>query len=213
MTALAKPPVTRKLDLAAGQSPKDGFEGVDIWPGSQHVVNLQQYPWPFEDESAVELHSSHYIEHIPMVMVDGSAGAATFDALCPAHAGQNAKDALFAFFDECYRILIPGGWLHLQWPSHRSDRAFQDPTHRRFPTPQTMCYMNEQWRRENRLDHYNVKCNFGDENGRAITASPIVDQSMELRLPEVAQRLIHQQWNTTIDWVVRMKKHPRLPPR
>jgi predicted SAM-dependent methyltransferase len=207
-TPLAKPPVTRKLDLAAGQSPKEGFEGVDLWPGSQHVVNLQRFPWPFEDESVAELHCSHYIEHIPMVYMENRVNSEHGSL----HGGVGYRDALFAFFDECYRILIPGGWLTVQWPSHRSDRAFQDPTHRRFPTPQTMCYMNEQWRRTNKLDHYAVECNFGDERGNAVLASPIVDQSMQLRHPEAAEKLIHQQWNTTIDWVCRLQKHPRLPP-
>lgn len=203
MTNIVKPPVTRKLDLAAGQSPREGFEGVDVWSGSQHVVNLQRYPWPFEDESVAELHCSHYIEHIPMGMLLESLTLQPLD-------GHRGKDALFSFFDECYRILIPGGWLTVQWPSHRSDRAFQDPTHRRFPTAQTMSYMNEQWRRTNRLDHYNVDCNFGDEHGNAVLASPIVDQALELRHPEAAQKLIHHQWNTTIDWVAKLKKHPRL---
>lgn len=214
-TMLAKPPVTRKLDLACGQSVPAGFEGVDIWPGAHHVVDLQRYPWPFEDESVLEIRCNHYIEHIPMEFVihrplsdrckDGVRGTLhdCYEAGCPQWP---SKDALFAFFDECYRILVPDGWLHVTWPSHRSDRAFQDPTHRRFPTAQTMCYMSEQWRRDNRLDHYNVECNFiGDCN-------PVVEASMNLRTPEVAQKLMSQSWNTTIDWTAKMQKKPRLPP-
>lgn len=218
---LARPPVTRKLDLACGQTVPAGFEGVDIWPGAQHVVDLQKYPWPFEDASVLEIRCNHYIEHIPMEMVAPTVG-------CPDCKGEGlvsaylvscfnckgsgrvpagtTKDALFAFFDECWRILVPDGWLHVTWPSHRSDRAFQDPTHRRFPTAQTMCYMSEQWRRDNRLDHYNVECNFqGDCN-------PIVDAALNLRHPEAAQKLMSQSWNTTIDWTAKMQKKPRLPP-
>lgn len=191
---MAPVPVTRKLDLACGQSTKEGFEGVDIWNGAQHVVDLQEYPWPFEDNSVLELHCSHYIEHIPMAMFyHGEPGLSS------------KKDALFAFFDECWRILVPDGWMTVQWPCHRSDRAFQDPTHRRFPTAQTMAYMNEEWRRANKLDHYNVECNFiGDCN-------PVVDQALTLRMPEVAQKKMQHEWNTIFDWVGKLQKKPRLP--
>jgi hypothetical protein len=223
----SKPPVTRKLDLACGQSPRAGFDGVDIFPGAQHVVDLQQYPWPFEDESVLELNCSHYIEHIPMEYVGRGAicvrclgmghlmpgaieGSALLSPQCPScrgHGTSDAKDALFAFFDECYRILVPDGWLHIVVPAHRSDRAFQDPTHRRFITAQTFAYMNEDWRRANRLDHYNVDCNFiGD-------CHPVVAAELNLRFPEIAQKMIQRDWNTVIDWTAKMQKKPRLPPR
>lgn len=192
---MAPAPVTRKLDLACGQSTKEGFEGADIWPGAQHVVNLQQYPWPFEDNSVLEIHCSHYIEHIPMQSVLQGDLSEEW----------SLKDALFAFFDECWRILVPDGWMTVQWPCHRSDRAFQDPTHRRFPTAQTMAYMNEEWRRANKLDHYNVECNFiGDCN-------PVVDQALTLRPAEVAQKKMQLEWNTIFDWVGKLQKKPRLP--
>jgi len=195
---VAPPPVTRKLDIAAGQNCREGFESVDIWPGASHVVDLQRYPWPFEDASVLELNCSHYIEHIPMEMVD-SEGVIS--------SGAGSRDALFRFFDECWRILVPDGWLHVQWPSHRSDRAFQDPTHRRFPTPQTMLYMNEEWRRINKLDHYNVACNF------SCNVDPVVDIALTLKHPEVAQATMQHHWNTIIDWTAKLQKKPRLPPR
>lgn len=200
---LARPPVTRRLDLACGQSPRDGFEGVDIYPGAQHVMDLQSYPWPFEDESVLELNCSHYIEHIPMELVDSFGAPWTIrgaDHLSRSHC----RDALFAFFDEAWRILVPDGWLHIVVPAHRSDRAFQDPTHRRFITAQTFLYMNQEWRTVNRLDHYNVQCNFiGDCN-------PIVNAEMNLRHAEVAQRMIQRDWNTVIDWTAKLQKKPRV---
>lgn len=192
---IAPAPATLRLDLASGQSPRHGFEGVDIWEGAAHRVDLQQYPWPFADESVLELNCSHYCEHIPMEMVYRAQGE-----------GPGYQDALFAFFDECWRILAPDGWLHIVVPAHRSDRAFQDPTHRRFITAQTFAYMNEAWRRANRLDHYNVVCNFiGDCN-------PVVMEEMNLRSPEVAHRMIQREWNTVVDWKAELQKKPRLPP-
>jgi predicted SAM-dependent methyltransferase len=219
MIDIIKPPVTRKLDLACGQSPRDWFEGVDIFPGAQHVVDLQRYPWPFEDDSVIELNCSHYIEHIPMEYVAQRdvpcrtcINREADDAYCEDCRGHRTergplKDALFAFFDECYRILVPDGWLHIVVPAHRSDRAFQDPTHRRFVTAQTFAYMNEDWRRVNRLDHYNVDCNFiGD-------CHPVVAAELNLRFPETAQRMIQRDWNTVIDWTAKMQKKSRLSPR
>lgn len=224
---IARPPVTRRLDLACGQTPRAGFEGVDIWPRAQHVVDLQKFPWPFEDESVLELHSSHYIEHIPMEMVrigtkcvrchgfgalhpfidpsvDGTVGCPT----CHGVGGDfMLKDALFAFFDECYRILVPGGWMTVIAPAHRNDRAFQDPTHRRFIAAQMFVYLNEQWRRDNKLDHYNVECNF---TGRC---DPVISEETALRSTEVASRMILHDWNTVIDWQAKIQKQPRLPLR
>ncbi len=226
--AIATPPVIRRLDLASGQSPREGFEGVDVWPGAQHIVDLQRYPWPFDDESVLELSCSHYIEHIPMEYVPGvPLTCPTCNGLgrrspLPAQRDANpfcqdcggtctapapTRDALFAFFDECWRILVPDGWLHVVVPAHRSDRAFQDPTHRRFITAQTFAYMSEQWRRDTKLDHYNVNCNFvGD-------CHPVIDSGLQLRYPETAQLKIQKEWNTVIDWTARLQKKPRLLPR
>lgn len=197
---IAPAPVTRKLDLAAGQRPREGFEGVDLWDGSRHVVDLSVYPWPFDDSSVLELNCSHYIEHIPMeyVNVNGT----------PVPTGwSSGQDALLKFFDECYRILVPGGWMFVQVPAHRSDRAFQDPTHRRFITPQTFLYLTKQWRDLNGLSHYKVACDF------EVGVDPIVDQQLNLRDPRAAQFQMTFYWNVVIDWHAKLQsKKPVGPP-
>ena len=40
---LGAPAITRKLDLACGQTPLDGFEGVDIYDGAPIVCDLMGY--------------------------------------------------------------------------------------------------------------------------------------------------------------------------
>lgn len=45
-----------RLDLACGQNPREGFEGVDLWAGATHRVNLLRFPWPWQDGEADELH-------------------------------------------------------------------------------------------------------------------------------------------------------------
>jgi predicted SAM-dependent methyltransferase len=183
---IANPDVTRKLDLACGQSPREGFEGVDIWPGAKHVVDLQQYPWPFKDNSVLEIASSHYLEHVPMYPLRALPDGST-------------QDQLFAFFDECYRILVPDGWATIIVPNARSNGAFQDPTHRRFIVAETFLYLAKQWREMNKLDHYNVKCDFG------IDVQPIIPAEYGTWHAEVQQKRFNHEWNTVISWQARLK--------
>jgi len=179
---LAAPLVTRKLDLACGQDCREGFEGVDRaqLPGVKHVWDLMRYPWPFEDNSVAEIFCSHYIEHIPMVDIDG-------------------QDALLRFFDECYRILIPGGWMQVVTPNARCDRAFQDPTHRRFIVQQTFAYLDANWRAAAKIDHYNVKCNFG------VACDPIIFTELMVRHPLAQERMFRESWNTILDWTAKLQ--------
>jgi hypothetical protein len=204
---IAKPDVTLKLDLACGRHCRPDFEGVDVvlligapimgadgkptgekHPDVKHVVDLQSFPWPWADHSVAEIVCSHYVEHIPMYpLIDG-------------------KDQFFAFFDELYRVLHPEGFATIIVPSGRSDRAFQDPTHRRFIVETSFAYLSAQWRRDQGLDHYVAKCNFGAQ------VNQIVDTALNAMHPEAAGRQIRNYWNTTIDLHARLKPFPPLPP-
>ncbi|MCZ2339890.1 MAG: class I SAM-dependent methyltransferase, partial [Chitinophagales bacterium] len=95
-----------KLNLACGQSKIDGYFGIDIKPGDtvDATMDLEQFPWDIESESAEEIICSHYVEH-------------TSD--------------LIKFMDEVYRILKPGGRIKIIAPYYNSMRCWQDPTHKR----------------------------------------------------------------------------------
>ena len=189
---LVSPGVTLKLDLAAGQSPREGFEGVDIWEGAKHQVNLLRFPWPFATGSVDELHCSHFIEHIPMEFVDAVGNYVPCGT-------PGAKDLFFRFFEECQRILKPDGWMTVITPCARNNRAFQDPTHRRFFVAESFFYLNKQWREVQKLDHYNTDVNFlGDIN-------PSVMAEMNARAPEVQAQKFNECWNTIIDWHVKLR--------
>lgn len=189
---LVAPPKTLKLDLACGQNCREGFEGVDIWDGAQHKVNLLRFPWPFETSSVHELHCSHFIEHIPMEFVDDSGNYVPCGT-------PGAKDLFFKFFDECYRILKPDAWMTVITPCARNNRAFQDPTHRRFIVAETFFYLFKSFREQNKLDHYNVTCDFaGDIN-------PTVFAEMNARAPEVQQQKFTECWNVILDWHAKLK--------
>ena len=111
----------------------------------------------------------------------------------------------FAFLDECYRILKPGGWLFFVVPSGRSDRAFMDPTHRRFFMQASfLCYPWEDWRVSQGLNHYRLACNFmGD-------VSLTMDARESLRVQEVQAERVQTLWNVTINLVGKLEKKPRL---
>ena len=190
-----------KLDLGCGQNPKEGFEGVDLYGDkAKHKVDLFKFPWPFRDNSVDEIHASHFLEHIPARDVEPRDIAP--DRL---QAGREfvGQDMLFAFVDECRRILKPDCFMQVVVPSGRSDRAFWDPTHWRFFMQQTFAYFSHDWRKSQGLDHYRVKCNFGTEVGHS---QPVEET---LRAPEVQAARFNTLWNVTVDWIAKMRKLPR----
>jgi predicted SAM-dependent methyltransferase len=186
---LAPPVRNVKLDLACGQSAREGFEGVDVWPGARHVVNLMRFPWPWADNSVDELHCSHFIEHLPLRDLEERDLSGTDRTWL-------GRDFLFAFFDECWRILKHEGTMTVICPNARSNRAFQDPTHRRFIVAETFYYLNRDWRESQKLTHgpYDVKCHFG------FNAVPIIPIELNALSPEVQQRRFNSEWNAVLDW-------------
>lgn len=180
-------PTGRRIDLACGQNCKPGFEGLDLYaPNCSIRWDLRKHPWPIEDGSCSELHCSHFIEHLPACEVEEGP-----------HAG---KDHLFAFFDECYRILEDGASMLVVVPNARSNRAFQDPTHRRFIVAETFAYLWGEWRDANGLSHYNVDCNFAGRINHTV-----IEELTALN-PETARRRMETQWNQIPDWHVTLIK-------
>ena len=145
-----------RIDLACGQSKQPGFIGVDEAGDCDIKHDLFTFPYPFDDNSVDEIHCSHFIEHLPMEYVIQNG---------------RRKDMLFAFIDECYRILKPKGTAKLIFPCATSTRAFQDPTHRRFIPQATAYYFHKDWRVANKLDHYNVDCDFDFVIGEAVNGN------------------------------------------
>ncbi len=152
-TAKAKAPV--RLSIACGNRKPEGFIGVDFvkTKDTDYVMDLLKFPWKkFANNSVDEIECSHFIEHIPH--------------------GDGFKDPFFQFFDEIYRILKPAefdpnnpnialrGFARIKAPYYASMRAWQDPSHLRAITETTFLYLNRQWRIDNLLNHYPIKCDF-----------------------------------------------------
>jgi predicted SAM-dependent methyltransferase len=134
-----------KLDLASGQRKTEGYFGIDIAAGEgiDAVVDLEVYPWPIESDSAEDIVCNHYFEHVTDLM---------------------------QFMNEVYRILKPGGKIKIVSPYYTSMRCWQDPTHKHAISEATFLYYNKEWRKNNKLDHYPIDCDFDYTYGYDVDA-------------------------------------------
>lgn len=177
-------PKTLKLDLACGQNKQKGFVGVDIMDieGVDIVHDLTQYPWPFEDGSVREVFCSHYVEHTPLDV--------------------NGEDGLIAFMNELHRVCRKGAKVEIIHPFFKSERAFQDPTHRRFITATTWNYFDAAWRELAKLDHYPITTDFEV----SAIGWAWADAEIPKRSQEYQQRAATRDWDVVSDLCVRLKK-------
>lgn len=174
------------LDLACGNSKREGFKGIDIvqTESTDYVFDLTKYPWPIETESVEEIHCSHYVEHIP------------HDVNNP----NDTRDGLIQFMDELYRILKPGGKATIIVPYLTSVRAFQDPTHRRFICKETFQYFNKEWMKAWNLEHYGINSNFN------ATFSYFITNDLTLKSKEIREHAFNKEWNAIDDLLVELTK-------
>lgn len=114
------------LHLGCGHSKLPGSLGVDLLAHREVDVvhNLDQYPWPFEANSVDVIFAHSVIEHIGDIV---------------------------GLFEECARVLKPGGRIVLTVPYFRSTDSFTDPTHKHFFTSQSLDYFIEN---SGQLSHY-----------------------------------------------------------
>jgi len=175
-----------KVNLACGDYKKDGFIGVDIvkTPTVDIIHDLNQYPWPFEDNSVDEVYCAHYIEHIPHDVHNG-----------------NKQDGLIQFMNELYRILKKGGTTRIIAPYYKSERAFGDPTHTRYIGDMTFLYWNKDWIKNNNLSHYGIECDFD------MKLSYHVDNELTLKSVEVRAEAFKKEWNAVNDIIVDLTKN------
>ena len=126
-----------KLDLGAGKNKRDGFIGVDCraFDGVDQVVDLRQ-PWPWENESVEEVHSSHFVEHL------------------------TASERIH-FVNELYRVLKNGAKATVIVPHWNSNRAYGDLTHQWPPVSEFwFYYLSKAWREQNAPHNDAYTCDF-----------------------------------------------------
>ena len=179
---MAKKRTAIKLDLGAGQNPTPGFLGVDLWEGADVPLDLLTFPWPWQDRSVDEIVSNHFVEHIPM--------------------NTTGPDLLCQFMNEVWRVLRPGGRATIQHPHLHSDRAFWDPTHRRFIPYMTWYYFDAEWRKANGLDHYPIVADF-----TVVTIEGCgIANDVATKHHEVQQQLQDRSWNVIADTKVILER-------
>lgn len=104
-----------KLNLGCGLKNIDGFVGVDCVPTSAASVvhNLNNFPYPFDDNSVSEIILDNVLEHL---------------------------DDVIKVMEETYRLLEPGALIKINVPYFKSNSAYTDPTHRHFFTETSFKY-------------------------------------------------------------------------
>lgn len=95
------------LNLGAGNHTWNGAVNHDLKqhrPEIEIAHDLNELPWPWEDNSFDLIASSSVFEHLKIDLVQA--------------------------MDECWRILRPEGRLRVKLPHWQHDNAYADPTHR-----------------------------------------------------------------------------------
>jgi len=136
-----------KIDLGCGKNKKEGFIGVDQYPmeGVDVVLNIGADPWPWEDNSVEEAHSSHFLEHL---------------------TNFEGKWERTHFFNELFRVMAPGAKCSLIIPHWSSTRYYGDPTHKEPFSEMGFYYLSKEWRMANaphadkEVNPHGYDCNF-----------------------------------------------------
>lgn len=196
-----------KLSIACGQNIPEGFVGMDIHAGEnvKYVGDILDF-WSKDnvwsqipDESVDEIDCTMFVEHIPHI-IEGHGMKHGYD------------DCFYLFFNEVHRILKKAefaednpnqpikGFAKIVTPYYSSPRAIQDPTHVRNLCEASYLYLNQDWLKANKLDHYPVKADFNfsyayNINGRLVN-----------RNQEFVSNAILTEFNAADDLIVTLVK-------
>jgi SAM-dependent methyltransferase len=120
MKKFVRPERERWLDVGCGTDKLSGALGVDLCglPGVDVVHNLNQYPWPFEDDSFDHVVCIHSI-----IVLDNFVRA----------------------IEEIHRIAKSGAIVEILAPHYAGDNCNTDPTLRTRVGIRTMNYFCEQY--------------------------------------------------------------------
>jgi|SRR5690606_19916650 len=90
--------------------------------GADIVHDLEETPWPLENDGFDEVHAYEVLEHL---------------------GKQGDFRSFFAHFGEIYRVLKPGGMLYATVPMWNGEWAWGDPSHTRVITPGTLVFLDQ----------------------------------------------------------------------
>ena len=112
----------KKMNMGCGFFKMDGFLNVDASENVEpdQIVDLQSVPWPFQDDEFQHIVAKDILEHLG-----------------------NDTHSIVDIIQEMYRVSENGAVWEVQFPHHRSDHAWDDPTHKRPLTPGTFKLFNQ----------------------------------------------------------------------
>lgn len=90
--------------------------------GADILHDLEQLPWPVDDNAFDEIHAYDVLEHL---------------------GAQGDYRAFFAHFGEVYRALKPDGLLVASVPAYDSVWAWGDPSHRRIINEGSLVFLDQ----------------------------------------------------------------------
>lgn len=102
-----------KLNLGCGNKKMEGYVNVDLYGDPDVRVDLEQFPWPWADNSVDEIQLVHVLEHLG-----------------------ETKTVFISVMKELYRVCKDGAKINIEVPHFKSDDFFNDPTHIRPITAQ-----------------------------------------------------------------------------
>ena len=115
-----------KLNLGSGSNPKPDFVNVDKYGTPDVKHDLEEFPWPWDNNSIDEILMNHILEHLG-----------------------ETSDIFLGIMKEIYRICKPRAKIKISCPHPRHDDFISDPTHIRAITPRLFELFskknNEKW--------------------------------------------------------------------
>jgi predicted SAM-dependent methyltransferase len=109
-------PEQTKLNMGCGFNKLDGYWNVDVEKkcNPDQVINLEETPWPYEDNFFEQIYANNILEHLG-----------------------NTPQVFTNVIKEMYRVSMHGAVWNVQVPHHRCDLYWDDYTHVRVLTPKT----------------------------------------------------------------------------
>lgn len=119
-----------RVDIGCGLKKPEGFIGIDVrdFPGVDYVMNVGKEKLPFKDNSVDVITSIHVFEHF-------------------------YPEELFFCIEECFRVLKPTGFLHIEVPKAGTRAYYIHPDHKLQFTEDTFGFFQVPGNEEHRDPH------------------------------------------------------------
>ena len=186
--------MAQKLNIGCGLDKRPGYVNIDYSDNLNPdlVWDLEQTPWPFQDNSVDEIVACHVLEHL----------------------GQTSR-VFLAIIKEIYRVCEDKAVIHIRVPHPRHDDFISDPTHVRPITEQMLRLFdlehNKEWARIGAADSQlavALGVDFAIEHAAYVFDPPYLEQYKQgILSQEQFDQIVKERYNiireVRIRWRVR----------